>query len=72
MADEVTQKRKPGNRAIIFLMGIILLNGLGFTVIGPVMPFIIRSYIQNPGDWERWPDGLLRSTLHARSLLRLV
>ena len=58
MADAVVQKRTPDNRALIFLTGIILLNGLGFTVIGPVLPFIIRSYLANPDDLGAVAGGL--------------
>ncbi|HEX2916502.1 MAG TPA: MFS transporter [Chloroflexia bacterium] len=41
---------RPGGKALLFLIGIMFLNGLGFCVIGPVVPFIVKDYISNPDD----------------------
>lgn len=43
-------KSGPKAKALTFIIVIMFLNGLGFGVIGPVLPFIIRQYISNPAD----------------------
>jgi DHA1 family tetracycline resistance protein-like MFS transporter len=40
----------PDKKALTFLIAIIFLSGMGFSIIGPVLPFIIRQYIANPAD----------------------
>lgn len=40
----------PSGRALTFIIGVMFLNGLGFTIIGPVLPFIIREYLTSPDD----------------------
>lgn len=48
--ESLAATRKPDGKALTFLIGIMFLNGLGFTVIGPVLAFIVRDYISNPND----------------------
>lgn len=40
----------PGKKALTFLIVVLFLNVLGFSIIGPVLPFIVREYIANPAD----------------------
>lgn len=48
--ETINSKGGPDAKALTFLMAIMFLNGLGFGVIAPVLPFIIRQYITNPKD----------------------
>ncbi len=38
------------NRALIFGLMSVFLCGIGFTIITPVVPFLVQPYINNPGD----------------------
>ncbi|GCE31649.1 tetracycline resistance MFS efflux pump [Dictyobacter alpinus] len=44
------KKPTPKRRAIIFLAIVSFLNTVGFTIVGPVTPFMTRQYISNGND----------------------
>lgn len=44
------QASGPGNKSIIFLVIVSFLNTMGFTMIGPVVPFMTRQYLSNASD----------------------
>lgn len=50
MEQTIEMPKQPKPKALIFLIAIMFLNGLGFTIIGPVLPFIISKYISDPND----------------------
>jgi len=37
-------------KALIFGLMSVFLCGIGFTIIAPVVPFLVQPYISNPGD----------------------
>lgn len=43
-------KSAPGRKALLFLMVMALLNTMGMTIVGPVVPFMTLRYLGNPGD----------------------
>ena len=45
-----TPKGGPDAKALTFLIAIMFLNGLGFGIIAPVLPFILLRYISSPAD----------------------
>lgn len=48
--ETTTPKGGPDAKALTFLIAIMFLNGLGFGIIAPVLPFILLKYISNPAD----------------------
>lgn len=47
-----TQSREQGidKKALIFGLMSVFLCGIGFSIIAPVVPFLVQPYISNPGD----------------------
>lgn len=43
-------KSAPGRKALIFLMVMALLNTMGMTIVGPVVPFMTLKHLGNPTD----------------------
>jgi DHA1 family tetracycline resistance protein-like MFS transporter len=43
-------KSAPGRKALLFLMVMALLNTMGMTIVGPVVPFMTLRHLSNPGD----------------------
>lgn len=45
-----TTKKTVDKKALIFGLMSVFLCGIGFTIITPVVPFLVQSYISNPGE----------------------
>jgi MFS transporter, DHA1 family, tetracycline resistance protein len=45
-----TLKSAPGRKALLFLMVMALLNTMGMTIVGPVVPFMTLKHLGNPND----------------------
>ena len=48
--DADKMKPAPGRKALLFLMVMALLNTMGMTIVGPVVPFMTLRHLGNPGD----------------------
>ncbi|HXR64495.1 MAG TPA: MFS transporter [Ktedonobacteraceae bacterium] len=47
---EPGKKVAPKRKAIVFLIIVTLLNTMGMTIVGPVVPFMTLQHLNNPGD----------------------
>lgn len=45
-----TQRSAPGRKAIAFLAVVALLNTMGMTIVGPVVPFLTQRYLSDPNN----------------------
>src|SRR5690242_7831680 len=50
MGMENLEKRKPNLQTTAFLVGTLFMSALGLTIVGPVLPFIVKPYLGNPDD----------------------
>src|SRR5215469_11734093 len=48
--DSGGMKTAPGRKALLFLMVMALLNTMGMTIVGPVVPFITLQHLSNPNN----------------------
>jgi DHA1 family tetracycline resistance protein-like MFS transporter len=44
------QQVGPSRSTILFLIFTVFLNAVGFTIVSPVLPFIVQRYLSNPAD----------------------